>query len=110
MLGGTHNKHQRFGFFLWEPGTLLQGAFHQKEDICVPSAFVVDWQPGWGAVCFKCLRLPLDFGMPCVPPETGADTHTTSVLNHDLAMFKPLTVRGLGMWRERLVLMNEWGT
>ena len=32
------------------------------------------------------------------------------MLNRELAIFKPLSVGALGMWRERLVLMNEWGT
>ena len=58
----------------------------------------------------ECLRESLGFGMHYVPPEARAETHIASVLNHELAIFKPLTVRGLGMWRERLVLMNEWGT
>ena len=32
------------------------------------------------------------------------------MLNPELAIFKPLTVGTLGMRREKLVLMNEWGT
>ena len=48
--------------------------------------------------------------MPCVPLEAGAETHPASVLNPELAIFKPLTVGTLGMRREKLVLMNEWGT
>ena len=45
--------------------------------------------------------------MPLVPPDVGGEGHTASFLNHDLAKFRPLTVVGLGVWRERLVLMNE---
>lgn len=47
--------------------------------------------------------------MPCVPPEAGAETHTASVLKGEMAMLKPLVVRAVGMWRERLVLTKEWG-
>ena len=32
------------------------------------------------------------------------------MLTHELAIFKALNVRGLGMWRERLVVMNECET
>ena len=31
--------------------------------------------------------------MPYVPPEAGAKTHTALVLNRELAIFKPVTVR-----------------
>ena len=48
--------------------------------------------------------------IPCIPPEAGAETHTALVLTHELAIFKALNVRGLGMWRERLVVMNECET
>lgn len=40
--------------------------------------------------------------------QSGA--HTASVLYHVLATFNPLTNGGLGVWRKRLVLMNECGT
>ena len=111
VLGGTHIKHQWLVFFfLGTWGSLLQDASLQAEDIGVPLAFAVDWQPGWREVCFEYLRLSLGFGMAWVLPEAGAETHTTLVLNHELAMLKSLTVGGLGMWRERLQLMNDWET
>ena len=47
--------------------------------------------------------------MPLVPPDVGGESHTASFLNHEQAEFRPVTVAGLSMWRERLVLMNEWG-
>ena len=37
----------------------------------------------------------------------GGESHAASFLNHELATFRPLTVRGLSMGRERLVVMNE---
>ena len=83
------------GLFLlsgtWDPQ--LQHASCQAEDKCVHSALDVDWQPGLGAVCFECLRDSLGFRMPCVPPEPGAETYTALVVIHELAIFKPLTVR-----------------
>ena len=45
--------------------------------------------------------------MPLVPPGVGGESHTASFLNHEQAEFRPVTVAGLSMWRERLVLMNE---
>ena len=45
--------------------------------------------------------------MPLVPPDMGGESHAASFLNHELATFRPLTVRGLSMGRERLVVMNE---
>ena len=48
--------------------------------------------------------------IPCIPPEAGAETHTALVLTHELAIFKALKVRGLGMWREGLVVMSECET
>ena len=52
MLGRTHTKHPEvFGCFLGTWHTLLQDASCQAEDKCIASAFDVDWQPGWGAVC-----------------------------------------------------------
>ena len=47
------------------------------------------------------MRDSLGFRMPCVPPEPGAETPTVSVLNRELAIFKPLTDGGLSIERER---------
>ena len=63
-----------------------------------------------GVVCWECLRDSLGFGMPCIPPEPEAETHTALGLNCKLAIFKPRTVRVLHMWKEKLVLMNEFWT
>lgn len=97
----------RFVVCFWEPRTLLQYASCQAEDTCVPLAFGVDWQPGLGAPCLECLNDSLDFRMSWFPPEAGTETHAASVLTYELALFKPLTVCGLGMGRERVVLMND---
>ena len=55
------------------------------------------------------MRHSLGFGMPGVPPDTGAETHTASVLNSELAMFKPLTKLWF-RYAERLGLINELWT
>ena len=55
----------------------------------------------------ECLNGSLDFRMPWFPPEAGIEAHAASVLTHELALFKALTVCGLGMGRERVVLMND---
>ena len=44
--------------------------------------------------------------LPCVLPEAGAGTHTASVLNHELVVFRPLPVEGLGFWIEAGA--HEW--
>ena len=64
-------------------------------------------QPDRVTVALESLRDSLGIGMPWVPPEAGEETHTASVLNGELAIFKPLTVGALGRWRETLVLMNK---
>ena len=85
----------------WAPsGRSCVGLRLPEEDTGVPSALDVDWQPGQVAVCLEGWRDPLGFGMPWVPPEAGADTHTASALNCDMANFKPLSVGGLDIWRE----------
>ena len=61
-------------------------------------------------MCLERLKDSLDVGMPCVPPEAGAEKHTASVLYHELAIFQPLIVGGFDTWRKRLVLMKVWGT
>jgi len=67
---------QRFGVVLLAPWTLLKDASCQAEDTGVSAAFDVDLQPGWGGgLCWDCLRDSLGFGMPCVPPDPGAETH-----------------------------------
>lgn len=71
-----------------------------EEETSAPSALGVDLQPDQVAEHLECLRVSLGFRLACVPPEAGAGTHTTSVLNPELAIFKPLTVKRLGIWIE----------
>ena len=56
----------------------------------------VDGQPGWVAVGFEGLKHVLGFGVPWIPLEAGAQTHTASGLDRELALVKPLPVRGSG--------------
>ena len=56
----------------------------------------VEWQPGWGAVGCECWKHFLGCGVPWVPLEAGAQTHTASGLDRELALVKPLPVRGPG--------------
>ena len=49
-------------------------------------------------------------GVPGFPLQEGAEPHPASVLKYVPAIFKPQSVGALGMCRERLVLMKEWGT
>ena len=94
MLRAHHTKHQVVcSCFLGTWDSLLQHTSCQAEDKCVHSAFHVGRPPGLWAVCLECLRDSLGFRMPCVPPEPGAETYTALVLIHELAIFKPLTVR-----------------
>ena len=80
--------------------TLFQDTSCQAEDTGVPSALDMDLQPGQVAERLECLRVSLGSILARVPPETVTRTHTTSVLNPELAIFKPLTVKGLGIWIE----------
>lgn len=61
------------------------------------------------AVCLECLREYMGCRMPWVLLEAGAETQPASVLSHEMAIFKLLTVRCFSRWRERLQQMNEWG-
>lgn len=70
----------------------------RQKKTSVPSALDVDLQPGWLADHLECLSVSLGFRLPCVLPEAGAGTHTLSVLIHMLEIFKPLIVKGLGIW------------
>ena len=56
----------------------------------------VEWQAGWVAVGFECWKPFLGFGVPWVPLEAGAQTHTASGWDRELALVKPLRVRGPG--------------
>ena len=101
VSGGTHSKHPEFwSCFLGGWDSLLQDASCQAEDRGVSSGCVVGWPPGWVAACSECMRDSLGFGMPCTPLDVCAEAHTASVLNHELTIFKCLTIRGLGMCRE----------
>ena len=57
----------------------------------------MDLQSGPLAERFERLRVSLGFGLPSVPPEAGAGTHTLSVLIHVLGIVKPPIVEGLGI-------------
>ena len=98
---------QRFGVVFWAPGTLCS---RMPQAMLMPSAFDVDQQPGCMALCLECLRDSLGFSMPDVPPEAGAKTHRTSMLNCELAIFKPWSCGFREERGWRLVLMNECGT
>ena len=67
-------------------------------------------KPGCAAEGLECLKDSLVFRRPCFPPEARAETLAATVLSHELDIFQHLSIGGLGMWRRRLVLINEWGT
>ena len=67
-------------------------------------------EDGCVVVCLECLKGSLVVRMDCVPLESGAKTHTASVLYCELATVIPWVVGGLGRWRMCLVLLNELGT
>ena len=55
---------------------------------------------------FIMLEASAGFQSALCSSRAGARTHTASVLNHELSIFKPLTAKGLALWIEAGA--DEW--
>ena len=109
-LGITHSKNPYVcSCFQGTWGSLLQHASYQAEGTCIPSAFTVEWQHVWGGSLFQMFEVFTGLQNALNSSRGRRDLHRISVESWAGHVPAP-DCRILGIWRKRLVLMNEWGT